>query len=68
MGIYVWCELVCENCSSTTAGRYVTGQIPRREMREEAKKEGWLFDGVEVFCSSKCKDMWSERDAFILGY
>ncbi len=52
---YVWCELVCYSCARSTAGRSVSGSaIPKREMKAEAKREGWKFKHNESYCSSFC--------------
>lgn len=50
----VWCELVCSQCSCTTAGRFTYSSIPRTQMRAEAKKAGWILQASEWYCSRAC--------------
>lgn len=38
----VWCEIVCEVCARTIAGEWSYGRIPRKAMRDEATKAGWV--------------------------
>lgn len=44
MPFFVWCEIVCIECSDTIAGRHVSGKIPRHEMKRDASRNGWKFD------------------------
>lgn len=62
--MFVWVELVCAACARSTAGRSVTGAIPRREMKSEAKREGWQFRGKDSYCSSWCEQQmqWQQID------
>lgn len=47
----VWCEVVCDACSASTAGRFVNSQnIPRRAMKREAERAGWGFRGHAMYC------------------
>lgn len=47
----VWCELVCNTCAATTAGRWVFSySIPRSRMLDEAKASGWERRGRDVIC------------------
>lgn len=50
----IWCEIVCNSCAATTAGRYTFGAVPRREMKEDAYKAGWLVRESEFYCSEEC--------------
>ncbi len=51
MGFYLWVEVVCRECASTTAGRHVSAvRLPRREFAQEARKNGWHLMGDEWFC------------------
>ena len=52
MSTYVWCELVCDCCSASIVGQYTSGsRVPRRELKEEAKKVGAVFSFDKVYCS-----------------
>lgn len=54
MATYVWCELVCEHCSLSIYGQFSTDdRIPRKSLKEEAKRTGAVFSGDDVFC---CKE------------
>ena len=57
--IPVWCELVCRECSTTTAGRFSYGSPGRNHMHKEAMEEGWLFRHNECFCSRKCLEEYN---------
>ena len=51
MPIEVWCEIACGNCSLVEVGRMTTGsRVPRRELRAEARKNGWTFKGGAALC------------------
>jgi len=52
--LFIWCEVVCRGCSCTTAGRFTSGQIPKREMRSEARRAGWILVHGEAFCGKEC--------------
>lgn len=54
--VYVWCELVCDECSHTTCGQFVSGgRIPVQAMRRAAESAGWVFKGKSAFCSEQCR-------------
>ena len=62
--LWVWCEIVCDTCSATVSGRMISAQhIPRRDMKEEAIRQGWHFvraqdsSNEDAFCSQRCKDL-----------
>lgn len=57
----IWCEIVCDCCARSTSGRFVTGLIPRREMKAEAKAEGWKFQNQFSFCSDFCVSQYAWR-------
>lgn len=44
MSFFVWCEIVCNDCADAAEGRNVSGTIPRREMKRDAVRAGWVFD------------------------
>jgi len=47
----VWCELVCDKCSVTISGCYVSsGPIPKRTMEKEARDSGWKVTRTECLC------------------
>lgn len=56
MSFWVWTEIVCRGCASVTAGRFTAGIVRRREMKNEAHRQGWIFDkeSEEWFCCD-CK-------------
>lgn len=57
VSLRVWCEIVCNECSETTCGQFVSaGRVPIRAMRKEAEMAGWVFEGRNSFCSQKCRD------------
>ena len=59
----IWCEIVCDRCADTVAGRYVTGSIPRKSMKDEAIGRGYWFVRGSTFCSRKCLDAYfSEQE------
>ena len=64
MSFYVWCEVVCAECSDTSQGQFVTGDIPRRELKQQALREGFIFPkGMsEAFCSKKCHLQYMEKN------
>lgn len=48
----VWCEIVCAECSRTTAGRFVAGgRYPVRKMNDEARGKGWTRSDDEHYCA-----------------
>ncbi|MDU4254497.1 hypothetical protein [Pseudomonas sp.] len=55
-----WVELVCDKCADTTSGTWARKAIPRREMKAEAKKAGWVFEGSKAFCSEQHRLAWHE--------
>ncbi len=58
----VWLEVVCGYCSTTTAGRFTyKGNIPVRQIKNEAKANGWVFKYNDCFCSEYCADKHFER-------
>jgi len=60
MSAYIWCEFVCDGCSSTTSGTHTKGAIPRREMTAEAKMIGWRFSkNGDTYCK-KCAEIYEE--------
>lgn len=62
MATFIWCELVCGNCARTSSGRYVSGPtVPRRELKQWARKDGWKFSGDEAFCCRACADANREQ-------
>ena len=57
----VWVELVCARCSISLVGRFVSnGQIPKRELKKEAKLSKFVFEHKEVFCSDYCCKKYEE--------
>jgi len=51
----VWVEVVCCECARAANGRFVrTQNVPKRQMMEEARKEGFIFEGGEAYCSAAC--------------
>lgn len=59
MSFFVWCELVCSNCSSTTAGNFTkSGRIRQGAMLRAATRSGWkwvaLEDGREDWLCPEC--------------
>lgn len=61
MTFWVWIEIVCHTCADTMPGVNTRGAIPRREMRRDAKEEGWVFKrNGDTFCSQACADKWVE--------
>lgn len=57
-----WCELVCSRCNDTTSGRWVADSVPRRAMKLEAKREGWVFEGREAFCREAHQLAWHAQN------
>jgi hypothetical protein len=56
-----WVELVCANCSTTTAGEWTAGRLNIKQMKDQAVKEGWSFGGKQAFCSQDCRTRYIER-------
>lgn len=56
MTIAVWCEIVCDACSNTAPGRFVTNTVPKRDMIEDARRHGWRINRDTSFCSKHCED------------
>lgn len=54
VGTLFWIELVCATCKATAAGCWAARQIPVRQMKKDAKAEGWVFSGKHAYCSTKC--------------
>lgn len=51
----VWLEIVCAACSKRAQGRYsFTRQVPIRDMKNDAKKQGFVFKYDEAFCCEDC--------------
>ena len=44
MSFYVWCELVCRECSITSEGVFTSNLVPRKILKARGKKAGWRFD------------------------
>lgn len=44
MSFFVWCEIICIDCASTTEGCHTSSTIPRRQMKRDAIRKGWVFD------------------------
>ena len=59
--LYIWCEIVCVECSRTTSGRHTSGALPRKDMKSEASSEGWLFKHNEAFCGADCLEQHEDR-------
>ena len=60
--MFVWCEIVCRGCSSSVAGLFVSGPIPRREMKKDALAYGWKFEHGESFCCKYCLEEYEEEE------
>lgn len=60
-----WCELVCTNCNTTTAGRWVSESVPRRSMKREAQGQGWVFEGTEAYCCEAHRKAWHQQQALL---
>lgn len=43
MSRFIWCEIVCASCATTTAGRFTSKTLPRREMYADAEADGWKW-------------------------
>lgn len=56
-----WVELVCANCSGTTAGDWTAGRVSIKQMKAQAATEGWSFGGKHAFCSPVCRTRFVER-------
>ena len=56
-----WVELVCANCSATTAGEWTAGRVNIKQMKDQAVKEGWSFGGKQSFCTQDCRSRYIER-------
>lgn len=60
----IWMELVCAKCAVTTAGRFTyKGSIPVRQMKNEAKAQGWIFifNYNDCFCSKECAEKYFDE-------
>jgi hypothetical protein len=59
MAVWIWCELVCHNCSRKSEGRHTNSStVPRPMLLKQAKAAGWLEGSVhtdEIYCSKKCR-------------
>lgn len=62
MGVYIWCELVCAQCSRTRTGRYTSGALPRRALMKDARSAGWVFADDNAFCSPQCRERYRDFD------
>ena len=51
--IPIWCEIVCRECSVTCSGQFTYDAIPRKQLKEIAKSQGWRLHDDECFCSEK---------------
>lgn len=56
-----WVELVCADCSGTTAGDWTAGRVSIKQMKAQAVTEGWSFGGKHAFCSQRCRTRFVER-------
>lgn len=57
-----WVELVCAECSATTAGDWSSGRVNVREMKKVAEREGWSFGGIHAFCSANCRSGFIKKN------
>lgn len=56
MSFIVWCELVCDICSTTVAGQFTSKSVPRRAMKREAVDgQGWRVNRDETLCRVCCE-------------
>lgn len=56
LGILLWTEVVCSNCSKTMAGEFVRhGKRQMRMVMAEMEKEGWKNVNGEARCP-QCQD------------
>jgi hypothetical protein len=47
----VWLEIVCDECSNSLPGRFVSGgRYPVREIEAERKKARWSFKDGNHYC------------------
>ncbi len=55
----LWTEVVCENCSQTTAGEFAKwGKRLRRELKETLDSEKWVVDQEgNAYCPSCIEEM-----------
>lgn len=64
----IWCSIRCHSCDATVAGRAVTGRnIPRREMMNDAIKNGWHVDSERAYCRKCCAKKTMDTAPKILG-
>lgn len=56
-----WVELVCAECSTTTEGTWTAGKVDVRTMKKGATQSGWSFEGIQSFCSSRCRQTFEAR-------
>lgn len=59
----VWVEIRCVSCSIPGAGQFVTTQnIPRLEMMNELKRQGWAKILTKGWACAKCvKEFHGDR-------
>lgn len=50
-----WVELVCAECSTTTAGGWTSGPVKVKQMKKEAAQAGWSFGGIHAFWTPACR-------------
>lgn len=60
----VWCEVVCNNCSVASEGRFVSsGRIPVREMKKDAiKKHNFHYKDGEMYCDRCFNNVGEDYD------
>jgi len=58
---YIWCEIVCDKCSVTTAGRFNSKSLNKKEMCSDAIKNGWKLKNDEWFCNLCKKDLTAQN-------
>lgn len=46
----IWCEIVCRECASTTAGQFNYSSLKKNEMRNEAMRNGWKIVNNDWLC------------------
>ncbi|HDS1216259.1 hypothetical protein ACSMEB_17230 [Stenotrophomonas maltophilia] len=57
MATEVWCELVCARCARTCYGRHTyNGRVPRKELKAEARSEGWTFNRLDEAHCKACTE------------
>lgn len=56
MSFSVWCEIVCNKCSTTGSGRWSYSTIPRKDLAKSVKDRGWESLGDDWYCNG-CKHL-----------